>query len=177
MSLLDNVRQTITDVAGSVVEQSKSFSAQTQLQMSIKKLQLERAKRIHELGKQTFDWYKAGQLTVSGPVPDGISGLCRELGDIEHQLTSSETELERLRLEAESSHISNPAGDTYTSTATPAPDAPPASHPAAPYAPPAAPPYAPPPPPAPFQTPSRGCAASWATSSTSSPPAKPSWSD
>jgi len=155
MSLLDNVRQTITDVAGSVMEQSKTFSAQTQLQVSIKKMQMERAKRIHELGKQTFDWYRAGQLTVSGPVPDGISGLCRELSDIEHQLTASEAELERLKREADAPSLSNPTGDTYTSTASPAPDPNAPAAPAAgapPYTPPAysppQQPYSPPPPPA-----------------------------
>jgi len=101
MSLLDNFRQTITDVAGTVVEQSRQLSSQTQLQLQIKKLQLERAKRIHELGKQTFAWYQNGQLSVSGPVPSDVLDVCRQLEDVERQLTTAEAELEEVGRQAQ----------------------------------------------------------------------------
>lgn len=149
MSLLDNVRQTLTDVADSVVEQSRSLSNQGQLQIQIKKLQLERAKRIHELGKQTFSWYQSGSLSVSGPVPPGLLDVCRALDDVERQLADSERQLEEIKQQA--AQQSQPNLSVTTTVVPPDPNAPPSYAPpaAAPYAPPPAAPYVPPAPPAP----------------------------
>lgn len=141
MSLLDNVRQTLTDVADTVVEQSRSLGNQGQLQLQIKKLQLERAKRIHELGKQTFGWYQSGSLSVSGPVPPGLLDVCRALDDVERQLADSERQLEDIKRQA--AQNAQPNLSVTTTVVTPDPNAPPP--PAAPYAPPSAAPYAPPP--------------------------------
>jgi hypothetical protein len=158
MSLLDSVRQTLTDVADSVVEQSRSLGNQGQLQLQIKKLQLERAKRIHELGKQTFGWYQSGSLSVSGPVPPGLLDVCRALDDVERQLADSERQLEEIKQQAAQQAQPNltvtttvvspdPNGATATPSASATPTyAPPQS---APYSPPPAAPYAPPPAPAP----------------------------
>jgi hypothetical protein len=148
MSLLDSVRQTISDVAENVVDSTRQISAQTQLQLAAKKLQLERAKRIHELGKQTFSWYQSGSLQVGGAVPSDVTDACRQLEDIERQLADTERALEEARLEAAQKNQTPGSGATITVSATPVPD--PASDPNAPvYAPPTynQPPtgYAPPP--------------------------------
>lgn len=146
MSLLDNFRQTITDVAGTVVEQSRQLSSQTQLQLQIKKLQLERAKRIHELGKQTFSWYQSGQLSVSGPVPSDVVDVCRQLEDVERQLTAAEAELEEIGRQAQQALDQQNATFVNTDPAA-ASTAPPPSYPPQPpqgYYPP--PPQTPPPP-------------------------------
>ncbi len=150
MSLLDNMRQTLNDVAGNVVEQGRQITAQTQLQVAVKKMQLERARRIHELGKQTFDWYRNGQLVVSGQVPADVADLCHQLEDLERELADAQRELDALA-ESATPHTDTPHVDVTVTpdpsqnqpfTAQGAPPQPPQT-PQPPYTPQA--PYAPPP--------------------------------
>ena len=144
MSLLDNMRQTLNDVAGNVVEQGKQLTAQTQLQVAVKKMQLERARRIHELGKQTFDWYRNGQLVVSGQVPADVADLCHQLEDLERQLADAQRELDAIAQESaapEAPHSAPHVDVTPAPDSNPAPpyttqNAPPPPYPQAPYPPP-----------------------------------------
>lgn len=138
MSLFDNVKQTLTDVAGSVLDQSKALSQVTHLQMNLKKLQIERAKHVHDLGKRTFDWYRGGNLVVSGPVPPDVGQLCHDIDALDRQYAEAEGQIQAIQ-EAQASQAAQQA-----STMAP-PQAPPPSQPSAPPAPPSAlnPPHAP----------------------------------
>ncbi len=97
MSLFGNVKQTLSDVAGSVLDQSKALSQVAQLQMNLKKLQIERAKRVHDLGKRTFDWYRGGNLVVSGPVPPDVGQLCHDIDDLDRQYSESESQIQAIQ--------------------------------------------------------------------------------
>lgn len=130
MSLIDNVRQTLTDVSDSVMAQSQHLSSQAKLQVAIKKLQLERAKRVHELGNKTFSWYQSGNLTVGGPVPADVAATCSELADLQRQLDDTNHQLEEVkRLAEEARRLAEEAkNQSLTANAappTPAPAAPP----------------------------------------------------
>ena len=135
MSMLDdlrrNVGQTLTDVAGRVVEQSQNLGNQAQLQLQLKKLQVEHAKRIHELGKRTYEWYQTGTLVVTGHVPSEITQLCVQLDDLTRQTKETQSKLDEARAMAQMQN--QPAGVTPsvgTPTATtPDPSTPPAALP------------------------------------------------
>ena len=105
MSLIDNMRQTLNDVTDTVVERSQHLSSQAKLQVTIKKLQLERARRLQDLGARTFDWYQSGSLTVGGPVPSDVSTVCQELADIQSQLNETERQLEEAKRLAEEARL------------------------------------------------------------------------
>ncbi len=142
MSLFNNVKQTLTDVAGSMLDQSKALSQVAQLQVNMKKLQVERAKHVHELGKRTLDWYRGGNLVVSGPVPADVGQLCHDIDDLDRQYSESEAQIQAIQ-EAQAAHQAQQAGSLPTMTPPVAPQQPPVP----PHAPPSAlnPPHAPPP--------------------------------
>ena len=100
MSFPNDLRRTMTDLTGKVMEQGKSLGAQAQWQVAIKKLQVEQAKRIHLLGKRTFEWYKSGSLTVAGQVPVEVITLCTEIDDVQRQLDEAQRKLEESKLQA-----------------------------------------------------------------------------
>lgn len=136
MSMLDdlrrNVGQTITDVAGRVVEQSQNLGNQAQLQLALKKLQVEHAKRVHELGKRTYEWYQTGTLVVTGHVPSEITQLCVQLDDLTRQTQETQSKLDEARAMAQMQN--QPAGVTPSVTSAPAsptpdPSTPPAALP------------------------------------------------
>jgi hypothetical protein len=136
MSLLDdfrrNVGQTVTDVAGKVVERSQQISAQTQLQFALKKLQIEHAKRIHELGKRTYEWYQSGNLVVTGHVPREINELCLEIDDLQRQSDETQRKLDELKALAQAQGGDDTDGVATAATPPATPPAPAALPPAAP---------------------------------------------
>lgn len=140
MSLLDNIKDSISDAAGRVVEGSQQLSEQARLQVSLRKLQLERARKLHDLGARTFDWYRSGSLTVSGPVPSEIAELCAQIDTLKADMDSTQLQLDEARRQAEERRGSfgSPAPDT---SSTPAPPNPPTT---ASVPPPAVPPATPP---------------------------------
>lgn len=127
MSVFDdlrrNVGQTITDVAGRVVEQGQNLGNQAQLQLALKKLQVEQAKRIHELGKRTYEWYQTGTLVVTGHVPADITQLCVQLDDLQRQTQETQSKLDEVRAMAQMQN--QPAGVTPSVTTTTPPNNPP----------------------------------------------------
>jgi len=136
MSMLDdlrrNVGQTLTDVAGRVVEQSQNLGNQAQLQLALKKLQVEHAKRVHELGKRTYEWYQTGTLVVTGHVPAEITQLCVQLDDLTRQTQETQSKLDEARAMAQMQNQPGgaaPSVGTSTTTTPPDPNTPPAALP------------------------------------------------
>lgn len=93
----DDLKRTLNDFADKVKEGGKQIGNQAQLQVQLKKLHVEHARRIHELGKHTYDWYRAGTMIVSGPVPPDVSRLCAELEDIQFKTRETERQLEEAK--------------------------------------------------------------------------------
>ncbi len=117
----DDLKRTINDFADKVKEGGKQIGTQAQLQVQLKKLQVEHARRIHELGKHTYDWYRAGTMIVSGPVPPDVSRLCAELDDIQFKTRETERQIEEAKAQMNSADIAAVnAGSTAPPTA-PAP--------------------------------------------------------
>lgn len=96
----DDIKRTLTDLADRVMEGGKQLSTQAQLQVQLKKLQVEHARRIHELGKQTYDWYRTGTMIVSGPVPHEVSRLCAELDEAQAKIRETERQIEEAKAQA-----------------------------------------------------------------------------
>ena len=96
----DDIKRTFSDFADKVMDSGKQIGAQAQLQVQLKKLQVEHARRIHELGKHTYDWYRTGTMIVSGPVPHDVSSICSELDKVKDQITETEREIEEARTQA-----------------------------------------------------------------------------
>ena len=103
-----NLGQTVTNVAESVVERGQHLSSQAQLQLSIKKLQMERTRRTQELGRRTYGWYQSGKLATAGTVPPDITDICRQIENLERQLEENQRRLEEVKLQAQTS---TPSGD------------------------------------------------------------------
>ena len=101
MSLFDNVKQTVKTAAGTAFEVGQNFSAQAQAQLNIKKLQMEKAKKLHQLGVRTYEWHQAGNLVVTGPVPTDIQELCLNLDSLGRQLDEQQLALEEAKRQAE----------------------------------------------------------------------------
>ena len=127
-----NIGQTVTNAAESVVERSQNLSSQAQLQLSLKKLQLERTRRMQDLGRRTYAWFQSGSLVVSGAVPSDVTDLCRQIDSLTQQLLETQRRLEEVRLEAldanapdsEPDDAPPPAAPVSTMIVTaPAPDA------------------------------------------------------
>lgn len=93
----DDLKRTINDIADKVKEGGKQLGTQAQLQVQLKKLQVEHARRIHELGKHTYEWYRAGTMIVSGPVPPEVSRLCAELDEIQAKTRETERQIEEAK--------------------------------------------------------------------------------
>jgi hypothetical protein len=101
MSLLDDLKATIGDAASTARDVGQTLGAQAQAQLAIKKLQLEQARKYHELGTRTHEWHKAGNLVAAGPVPRDVQELCLELDDINGQLDDQTLKLEEAKRQAE----------------------------------------------------------------------------
>ena len=112
----DDLKRTINDFADKMKEGGKQLGNQAQLQVQLKKLQVEHARRIHELGKHTYDWYRAGNMIVSGPVPPDVSRLCAELDDIQTQTRETERQIEESKVQM---NTPDPSAVNTPSTAPP----------------------------------------------------------
>jgi uncharacterized protein YukE len=162
MSLLDNVRQTLGDAAATARDVGQNLSAQAQAQINIKRLQIELAKKMHELGNKTYDWHKSGNLMATGTVPRDVTDICHAVDDLNRQIAHEEMNLEQAKREAEL-RGNRPAPDVSVQPPDTPVAAPPISLPqgqaAAPTAPPVAvapvapAPPSPPAPPAPYVAP------------------------
>jgi hypothetical protein len=123
MSMLDdlrrNVGQTLTDVAGRVVEQGQNLGNQAQLQLALKRLQVEHAKRVHELGKRTYEWYKTGTLVVTGHVPAEITQLCVQLDELTRQTQETQAKLDEVRAMAQMQNQPDPGAPSVTASTPP----------------------------------------------------------
>lgn len=100
MKIPDDVRRTITDVTEKVLEGGRQLGKEAQLQVQIKKLQVEHAKKIHELGKRTYEWYRSGTMVVSGPVPSDVVNICAQLDATQSTLEATQRELTEARIAA-----------------------------------------------------------------------------
>lgn len=98
--LPDDLKRTFSDFADKVMDSGKQLGSQAQLQVQLRKLQVEQARRIHELGKHTYEWYRAGTMIVSGPVPHDVSRLCAELDNIQTDIRETERQMEEAKLQA-----------------------------------------------------------------------------
>lgn len=101
MSLLDDLKSTISDAASTARDVSLTLGAQAQAQVAIKRLQIDHAKKLHELGTRTHEWHRAGNLIAAGPVPREVQDLCRQLDDITNQLEENTKKLEEAKRQAE----------------------------------------------------------------------------
>ncbi|HVF10061.1 MAG TPA: hypothetical protein VNA16_04620 [Abditibacteriaceae bacterium] len=110
-----NLGQTMTNVAETVVERGQHLTSQAQLQLSLKKLQLERTRRLQDLGRRTYGWYQSGSLATAGTVPGDVTDLCRQIERLDQKLEENQRRLEEVKMQAQETHA---AGDE--------PDAPPA---------------------------------------------------
>jgi cob(I)alamin adenosyltransferase len=103
----DDIKRTITDIADRMMEGGKQLGTQAQLQVQLRKQQVEYERRIHELGKKSYDWYRAGTMIVSGPVPPEVSALCGELDGVKAKIRETERLIEEAK--AQSNPPSTPA--------------------------------------------------------------------
>ena len=96
----DDIKRTFSDFADKVMDSGKQIGAQAQLQVQLKKLQVEHARRIHELGKHTYDWYRTGTMIVSGPVPHDVANICSELDKVKTKIVETEREIEEAKTQS-----------------------------------------------------------------------------
>jgi hypothetical protein len=101
MSLLDDLKQTVSGAASTARDMGQTLGAQAQAQLAIKRLQLDQAKKYHELGLRTHEWHKAGNLVATGPVPREVQLLCLQLDDINDNLQDQTHKLEEAKRQAE----------------------------------------------------------------------------
>jgi hypothetical protein len=101
MSLLDDLKQTVSGAASTARDVGQTLGAQAQAQLAIKRLQLDQAKKYHELGLRTHEWHKAGNLVATGPVPREVQMLCLQLDDIDDNLHDQTHKLEEAKRQAE----------------------------------------------------------------------------
>ena len=102
MNLADDLRRTLTDVTDRVLEKSQQLSREAQLQVQLKKLQVEYAKHIHQLGKRAYDWHLAGTMIVSVPAPAEVTKLCAQLDTTQRQIAATQREIEEVRRQSAS---------------------------------------------------------------------------
>jgi hypothetical protein len=122
MRLPDDLRRTISDVTDKVLERGQQLGKEAQLQVQLKKLQVEHARKIHELGKRSYEWYRSGTMIVSGPVPADVVDLCAQLDATQSQMTATQREMEEARRQAASTPASATiaaAPDTTTQSSQP----------------------------------------------------------
>ena len=123
-----NLGQTMTNVAETVVERGQHLSTQAQLQLSLKKLQLERTRRMHDLGRRTYAWYQTGSLVISGAVPAEVTDICRQIDRLSQQLEETQHRIEEVKAQTQETNLPGAAPDAPAPTSTslvtlPAPNA------------------------------------------------------
>jgi hypothetical protein len=102
MNLADDLRRTLTDVTDRVLEKGQQLSREAQLQVHLKKLQVEYAKYIHQLGKRTYDWHLSGTMIASVPAPAEVTKLCAQLDATQRQIAATQREIEEVRRQSAS---------------------------------------------------------------------------
>lgn len=138
MSLIDKAKQHLQSAAGvaqhaaeTALEAGQTLSAQAQTQVNLRKLQIEQARKTHELGKETYAWHQSGTMIVSGPVPRQVQMLCFQLDDLGEKIEAENLRLEEIKRLAESRAQQSAAhGDVSVITSadvSPSPATPPAS--------------------------------------------------
>jgi hypothetical protein len=137
MSLFDKAKQHIQTAAdaaqhaaGTALEAGHALSAQAQSQVALRKLQIEQARKTHELGKETYLWHQSGTMVVNGPVPRNVQMLCFQLDDLGEKLEAENLRLEEIKHLAALRAQQNTAPDNSTFVApdvSSAPDLAPAS--------------------------------------------------
>lgn len=110
MKIPDDFRQAVAGVTEQFVEQGKLIGREAQIQVNLKKFQVEQARVLHSLGKKTYEWYRSGALVVSGAVPDDVAELCRQAGEFQKQIDAAEAEIGEIREAARK--VSTPAAVT-----------------------------------------------------------------
>jgi hypothetical protein len=101
MSLLDSVRQTISEAATTARDVGQNLGAQAQAQLQLRKLQIDQTRKMHELGARTYEWHRAGQLVATGQVPREVQELCIQLDDLGAQIVVETHKLEEAKRQAE----------------------------------------------------------------------------
>lgn len=107
MSLIDKAKQHLQSAAGvaqnaaeAALEAGQTLGAQAQSQLALRKLQIEQARKIHDLGKETYAWHQTGAMTVSSPVPRGVLMLCFQLDDLNEKIDAENRHLEEIKAAA-----------------------------------------------------------------------------
>lgn len=100
MKIPDDIRRTVSDITEKMFEKGQQVSKDAQLQVQIKKHQVEHAKKIHELGKRTHEWYRSGTMIVSGPVPGAVVDICAQLDETQKKIDQTQRELDQAREQA-----------------------------------------------------------------------------
>jgi hypothetical protein len=98
MKIPEDIRRSVSEAADKVVEMSQQLGKEAQLQVQLKKLQVEQARKIHDLGKRTFQWYRLGTMIVSGPIPPDVVDICATLDATEQQIQATQLEIENVRI-------------------------------------------------------------------------------
>lgn len=119
MNLLDQVRQTLGEAASNAREVGQNLGAQAQAQLQIKKLQLEHAKKLRDLGEKTYAWYQSGQMIVTGQVPADVRQLCSEIDESSTRLHLEKARLEDARQQASARANKDEAPTTFSVLPTP----------------------------------------------------------
>lgn len=119
MKIPDDIRRTLEDVADKVVEGGKNLGNQAQHMTSIKRLQIEHAKRIHELGKNTYAWYQSGKMIVTGPVPSEVSALCAKIAELQGEIDEAQRKLDEAKSDNQVKFLSSDDDTSTTPPATP----------------------------------------------------------
>ncbi|MDQ3814308.1 MAG: hypothetical protein M3347_10200, partial [Armatimonadota bacterium] len=96
MSLIEDVRQTLTGAAETVAERGQQLTEIARLQLAVKRLQLERARRLHDLGTRIYALYKGG-ASLAEPLPAEVLDVCRQIEDAERQIAETQEQLKVVR--------------------------------------------------------------------------------
>lgn len=130
MSLIDKAKQHFQsaagaahNAAGAALEAGQSLSAQAQSQVALRKLQIEQARKTHDLGKETYAWHQSGTMIVSGPVPRNVQMLCFQLDDLSEKIETENRQLEEIRQAAALRAQQNAASPDIITTTIVVPDA------------------------------------------------------
>ena len=101
MSLLNDVRKSITDAADTIVEKGQQLSELARLQIAMKKLQVDRAKRLHELGTRAYALYQVEKLLAKNPLPREIHEMCEPIEEIDKQMEDTQRQMEEVHAAAQ----------------------------------------------------------------------------
>ena len=136
MSLIDDVRRTVTDAANSALEKGQQAANTAlekgqqaaelmRLQAKLQQQTRERGRKLHELGARTLDWFHSGTMVVSGPVPPNVVNLCHQLETLNAQVDETQREFDEAKTRAISlPDASQTPDESLDSPATPQPSPP-----------------------------------------------------